>query len=227
MIKDRRHLLQESDIIYVPEENATYNYAVTPDKPFNQCFHCNSFRNGCSGNNPFAMGIARACEFMQLARVLLGYSYQYVADETGVSLTSVKRILTGKVEEPGFFTFGALNRFLTGDPNGKFPCACPNIAPDPDVSSKLTEATREMERLVADNAEYKSALDNIHTSYAAEMQAIRTEAKEEKDAVKAESQKKIDHLLLQVDRLRLDVDYLRKENDRKAALIDKYNGIGG
>lgn len=199
-------------LVVVPEEeNIVISFAVTDDKPFNKCFECRSFRNGCSGPNLFAMGIGRACEFLQLARVFLGHSYQDVSDGTGVSLATVKRTLTGKSGDPGYFTLKALSDFLLGDPNGKYPCAIPDINTSDDSLAQLQEATKELERAMADNQDYRAALDAIHASYNMEMQTIREEA-----------QKKIDYLVDQVRRQQGEIDYLHLENDRKAKIIDKY-----
>lgn len=200
----------ENKTVFLPEEDIVVSFAVTDDKPFNKCFECRSFKNGCSGPNPFSMGLERMCEFLQLARVFSKQSYQDVADGTGISLATVKRTLTGKSGDPGYFTLKALNDFLVGDPNGKHPCAIPNIASD-DSAARLNEATKELERALADNLDYKVALDNIHASYNAEIQTIRSESKT-----------KTDHLLEQILRLRMEVDYLCLENDRKAKIIDKY-----
>lgn len=63
---------KENTSVYVHEENITVSFEVTDDKPFNKCFECNSLRNGCSGPNLGVMGVARACEYLQLARIFLG-----------------------------------------------------------------------------------------------------------------------------------------------------------
>lgn len=197
--------------IFLPEENITVSFEVTDEKPFNKCFKCRSFRNGCSGPNLFAMGIERACEFLQLARVFLGYSYQHIADNTGLSLATVKRFLTSKITDPSYFTLKSLSDFLLGDPNGKFPCANPDIAVNPENAQLLNEALRDLERAVSDNRDYRKALDSIHSSYNAEMQIIRDEA-----------QKKIDFLLEQVERMRRENDNLWAENIRKSKVVDMF-----
>ena len=195
--------------IYLPEDNITISFEVTEEKPFNKCFKCRSFRDGCSGPNLFAMGIERACEFLQLARVFLGYSYQDVADQTGLSLATVKRFLTGKITDPSYFTLKSLSDFLLGDPNGKFPCANPDIATNPENTQLLNDALRDLERALNDNKDYRAVLDSIHASYNAEMQIIRDDA-----------QKKIDFLLEQAERMRRDNDNLWAENIRKSKLVD-------
>ena len=80
-----------------------------------------------------------------------------------------------------------------------------------DNTQQLSTAMSELERALADNKDYRVALDNIHASYNAEMQAIRDDA-----------QKKIDYLLDEVRRARAEAEQWRYENNRKGQLIDKY-----
>ena len=96
---------------------------VTEEKPFNKCFECAYLRNGCSGPNLSVMTVERACEFLQICRQRLGYSYQKVADLAMLSIITVKRILTGQIKDPGFMTMQALSYILVNDPKGKHPCA--------------------------------------------------------------------------------------------------------
>lgn len=96
---------------------------VTEEKPFNQCFSCDYFRNGCSGPNLNVMTVERACEFLQLCRIKAGYTYQATADLCGLSLVTVKRTLTDKNKDPSWSTIQALASVLVGDPKGKYPCA--------------------------------------------------------------------------------------------------------
>ena len=53
--------------------------------------------------------------------------------------------------------------------------------------------------------------NKIHELYKAEVDIIREEAKE-----------RIEQFMVQIERLRKEVDYLRIENDRKARIIDKF-----
>lgn len=203
---------EKTTFVSVPEEDLVVSFEVTEDKPFNKCFECRSFRNGCSGPNLSVIGtIERVCEFLQLARIFLNYSYQDVADETGLSLATVKRTLTGKVSDPSFFTISAIARFLLGDPNGKYPCAIPNMLSNPENETALNNALIELERAMDDNRDYRQALDAIHASYNAEMRLIRDEA-----------QKKVDFLLATVERLQNECAGWKYENDRKGKLIDTY-----
>ena len=209
---------ENKTIVSVPEENTTVNFAVTEDKPFNKCFQCNSFRKGCSGPNLTVMEPLRVCEFLQMARVFLKYSYQDVAEGTALSLATVKRNLNGEISDPSFYTLSAISRFLCGDPSGKYPCAIPNIVSNPENDKRLNDALRDLERALGEKTGYQSIIDNIHKSYKDEMEAFR-----------AEYQKDIDHLhkvieraWADVDRARADAEHWRYENDRKGRLIDRY-----
>lgn len=197
--------------VYIPEEDIVVSFEVTEDKPFNKCFECHSFRNGCSGPNLSVMGVERACEFLQLARIFLNLSYQDVADGTEVSLATVKRILSGKVNDPSFYTISAISMFLLGDPHGNYPCAIPNMLSDRDNEARLKKALIDLERAMSDNKDYRDALDNIHASYNAEMQLIRSDAK-----------KQVDYLLAEIQRLREENAAWKYENDRKGKMIDEY-----
>lgn len=200
----------EGKKVYLPEENQTISFAVTEDKPFNKCFECHSFRNGCSGPNLAVMGIERACEFLQAARIFLKLTYQDVADGTGISIATVKRILTGKVSDPSFYNISQISVFLLGDPNGKYPCAIPNIVVDGESQLRLAEALKEIERLGLDNAEYKDIQEKIHASYQQEI-----------DAVCGRYQGMIDVLNREIERAWAQAEAWKAENDRKAKMIDK------
>lgn len=105
------------------ELHETLDIEVTKEKPFNKCLNCEYLGNGCSGPNLNAMTVERACEFLQIRRVQLGYSYQKTADLSALSLVTVKRILTGKIKDPSFLSMQALTFALIADPEGKYPCA--------------------------------------------------------------------------------------------------------
>ena len=96
---------------------------VSQEKPFNKCLSCEYLGAGCSGPNLNAMTVERACEFLQIRRNQLGYTYQKVADISLLSVITVKRILTGQVKDPGFLSMQALTFALVSDPKGKYPCA--------------------------------------------------------------------------------------------------------
>ena len=196
-------------------------FNVTADSPYHECFKCRSFCKECKGPNPLALGVEGACDFLQQTRIFLGKSYQDVADGTGISLATVKRTLTKKVE-PNLYTVVKINNYFFDNADGALrPCAIPNVAPNPN-EDKLNDALRELERSLSDNDEYRAALDNIHVSYKAELQAIREDAEKEKQTIREDAQRQINHLLNELARARAEADAWRYENDRKGKLIDKY-----
>ena len=163
--------------VAIIEENDLFE--VTSDTPFVECFACRSFCRGCAGPNIMSLGVEGACDFLQRVRIFLNKSYQNVADGTGISIATVKRTLTKKVGEPNFYTIAQINIYLMGSGVGvQRPCAIPNVATD---NSVLSESMRDLERALGDNAEYKTALDNIHNSYKEEMAIIRNEAQNKVD----------------------------------------------
>lgn len=111
------------NIIDADDLHETIDIEVTKEKPFNKCLNCEYLGNGCSGPNLNAMSVERACEFLQIRRVQLGYSYQKTSDLSFLSLVTVKRILTGKIKDPSFLSMQALTFALVADPKGKYPCA--------------------------------------------------------------------------------------------------------
>lgn len=76
-------------------------------------------------------------------------------------------------------------------------------------ADNLNNALKDLERALANNKEYKAALESIFAHHNDEMEAAR-----------ADSQKKIDYLLNLVEKLRADNDNLWKENNRKSKLVD-------
>ena len=78
-------------------------------------------------------------------------------------------------------------------------------------NQKLNDALKDLERALADNKDYKTALENIHASHRAEIDTLREDA-----------QKKIDYLKDLVAKLRADNDNLWAENIRKSKIVDMF-----
>ena len=140
-------------ILDADELHETLSIEVTKEKPFNKCLNCEYLGNGCSGPNLNAMSVERACEFLQIRRVQLGYSYQKTADLACLSLVTVKRILTGKVKDPSFLSMQALTFALVADPEGKYPCAMEHFTEEAEqalaackvAEEKLARKEKELE----------------------------------------------------------------------------------
>lgn len=187
---------------------------VRPDytsKPYNRCLSCPHRSVRCDGPRTSAMSLQRWCEFMRDMRDINGLTNQYIADKAGVSVKTIERLMAQNVEQDLMReTARRIEDAIIGSSN-QYPCILAFEESLPNETNKLNDALRDLEHALAENKDYRTALDNIHISYKDEMQTIREEAKG-----------KIDYLLGQVDRMRSEIDYLRLENDRKAKIIDKF-----
>lgn len=180
-------------------------------KPYNRCLACHHrVEHRCDGPRTSAMTLDRWCEFMHDMKEVNGLTNAYIAEKSGVSIKTIERLMAKNSDQDIMReTARRIEDAIIGSSN-QYPCYLAFEETIQKDDQKL-QALMELERALADNRDYRTALDNIHASYNAEMQTIRDEA-----------QTRIDQLLTQVDRLRGEVDYLRLENDRKAKIIDKY-----
>jgi len=164
------------------------------------------------------MELLRWCEFMRDMKELNGMTNADVAEIADVSIKRINDLMALKCDQDIMReTARRIENAIIGSSN-QYPCYLAFEEAHPNNDQQLNDAIRELERAVADNKDYRAALDNIHASYNSEMQLIRDEA-----------QKKIDHLLEEVRiareecvRWRDESQYWRSENDRKGKLIDKY-----
>lgn len=181
------------------------------NKPYNRCLSCPHRKVRCDGPRTSAMELPRWCEFMRDMKQLNGLTNQYIAEVSGVSVKTIERLMALNCDQDIMReTARRIEDAIIGSSN-QYPCYLAFEESVPNNAGKLNEAMLELERVMADNKDYRVALDNIHASYNAEMQLIRDEA-----------QKKVDFLLEHIERLRADVEHWRSENDRKGKLIDRY-----
>ena len=180
-------------------------------KPYNRCLTCHHRTVRCDGPRTSAMPLARWCEFMRDMKEARGLTNATIAEKADVSVKTVERLMALNADQDIMRdTARRIEDAIIGSSN-QYPCYLAFEAEHPGNDQQLNDAMRDLERALADNEDYREALDNIHSSYKAEMQTIRDEA-----------QTKISHLLKQIARLEQEVDYLWSENNRKAALIDMY-----
>lgn len=182
------------------------------EKPYNRCLACSHRMNKrCDGARSSAMELKRWCEYMRDMKEINGLTNAYIAEKADVSIKTVERIMALNDEQDIMRdTARRIENAIIGSAN-RYPCYLAFEESAPDDKQKLNDAMRELERAMADNKDFRSALDNIHASYNAEMQTIREEA-----------QKKIDFLLAEIQRLRTECAAWRSESDRKSKIIDNY-----
>lgn len=182
------------------------------EKPYNRCLSCpHRSEKRCDGPRTSAMPLPRWCEFMRDMKEANGLTNTYIAEKSGVSIKTIERLMAlNSDQDIRRETARCIEDAIIGSSN-QYPCYLAFEESLPENTEKLNDAMRELERALNDNKDYRTALDNIHASYKAEMQTIRDEA-----------QKKIDYLLQQVDRLQKDNENLWAENNRKSKVVDMF-----
>lgn len=181
------------------------------EKPYNRCLQCQHRKVRCDGPRTSAMDLSRWCEFMRDMKEANGLTNAEIAETTGISVKTIERLMAQNCDQDIMReTARRIEDAIIGSSN-QYPCYLAFEESMPDNTQQLGVAMTELERALADNKDYRTALDNIHASYNAEMQLIRDDA-----------QKKIDYLMSEIERLRADAEHWRFENDRKGKLIDMY-----
>lgn len=160
-------------------------------KPHNRCLQCPHRKVHCSGPRTAPMELARWCEFMRDMREVNGLTNAYIANESGVSVKTIERLLA------------------------------PNAHPEQDI---MRETARRIENaIVGSSSQYPCilAFEESVSDDAPKLKAALLEL-EQMQSVRDAARREVAHLLSQIERMQLEIDFLRIENDRKAKIIDKF-----
>ncbi len=187
------------------------NPQTTANKPYNKCLNCSHMDVRCDGPRTSAMQLLRWCEYMRDWKNIKGYTNAYIAEKSGVSEKTVERLMALNADKDIMRETARLIEDVILGSSNQYPCYLAFEEEHSFAPQALADATRDLERALADNKDYRKALDDIHASYREEMRQIREEA-----------QAKIDYLRGEVSRAREEADHWRAENMRKGQLIDKY-----
>lgn len=181
------------------------------EKPYNRCLSCPHLKTRCDGPRTSAMKLERWCEFIRDMKELFGLTNAEIAEKADISVKTFERLMAINCDQDiRRDTARRIEDAIIGSSN-HYPCYLAFEESMPNDTEKLNEALKDLERALADNNDYREALDRIHASYNAEMEKIR-----------AEAQKKIDFLLDQVAQLREDNTNLWAENNRKSKVVDMF-----
>ena len=182
------------------------------DKPYNRCLSCPHRKVRCDGPRTAGLPLERWWEYMRDLKDVNGLTNAYIAEKAEVSIKTIEKVLGPTPPEADIMrdTARRLENAIIGA-TSQYPCYLAFEEENMPESQKTNDALLELERALADNKDYRVALDNIHSSYKTEMDMIRQEA-----------QRKIDYLLEQVARLQRDNDNLWAENNRKSIVFDMY-----
>lgn len=179
------------------------------EKPYNRCLVCQHRQLRCDGPRTSGMSLLRWCEFMRDMKEVNELTNSDIAERSGVSIKTIERLMAMKADQDIMRETARLIEDAIIGSSNQYPCYLAFEEAIPTEQERLNEAMRELERVLDDNKDYRQALDNIHTSYNAEMQMIRDEAR-----------KKIDHLLAENDRLKEECNAWKAESERKNRIID-------
>lgn len=179
----------------------------TTDKPYNRCLTCEYRKDHrCDGPRTSAMSFPRWCEYMRLMKEANHLTNAQIAERSDVSIKTIERIMSGKLDQDIYRdTARRIENVIIGSSN-QYPCYLAFEEEHPSNDARLNEALRELERVLADNMEYRQTLEGIHASY---------------QTIRAEDREKISYLRSQIDRLQKDNDNLWAENIRKSKLVDR------
>lgn len=180
------------------------------EKPYNRCLSCQHRKVRCDGPRTSGLELKRWCEYMRDMKEINGLTNLEIAQAADVSVKTVERLMALNADKDILRdTARRIENVIIGS-TSTYPCYLA-FEEENRPDEKVNDAMRELERALADNKDYRQALDNIHSSYKAEMETIR-----------AEAQKKIDFLLDEVARLRADNANLWAENNRKSKVVDMF-----
>ena len=180
-------------------------------KPYNRCLSCPHRTVRCDGPRTSAMDLARWCEFMRDMKDANGLTNAEVAERSGVSITRIEHLMAQKCDQDIMReTARRIEDAIIGSSN-QYPCYLAFEESIPNDRQRLDDALKELEKALEDNRDYRAALENIHASYNAEM-----------DAIRAEAQQKVEFLLAEIQGLRTQCESWRFENERKGRIIDAY-----
>lgn len=207
---------------------------------FDKCVTCERIGQDCVPNL-LALPWPELLDFWKKRQAFLGWSNQVLSDKSKIPVGTINRIKAGE-DDARYSTMRSIIHALMGGYSIEFQCQkkldqefahvenlekqCKELTSENDAlvaqmkaieeahqsdAANLNNALKDLERALANNKEYKAALESIYAHH-----------KEEMEAARADSQKKIDYLLDLVEKLRADNDNLWKENNRKGKLVDKF-----
>lgn len=174
-------------------------------KPYNRCLFCqHRMEKRCDGARSSAMELQRWCEYMHDMKEVNRLTNAYISEASGVSLKTIDKIMAMKCDQDIMReTARRIENAVIGSSN-QYPCILAYEESAASGAVKLNDTVRDLEYT-------RTTLANIQAAYDAEIKAVREEA-----------QKKIDYLMLDIERLRKEADDLWAENRRKSKIVDLY-----
>ena len=196
---------------------------IFTDEPYYACLDCSHRAAGrCNGPRTSSMTLEEWCKFMRAIKEKTGITNREIEKQSGVSVKTIEKIMAINCDHDIMRdTARLIENAIIGSATS-YPCYLAFEENVPEMSPRLNEALRDLERTLADSDEdHKKAIDNIHASHTAETQAIKAKHIAELQALQDEANVKIQYLQNLVERLQREKDNLWAENTRKSRIIDK------
>lgn len=142
---------------------------------YDRCLGCSYLGNGCDGPNTLAMSLERWCQWCRDLKEMRGLTNQQVSELSGISLTTVDRIMAiAPPKDIKRNTCADISRVLVGS-FSKSPC--PLAVEEERLYQDRPETVRELERLRSEAAELRATVDRLREAHEREVEAIRADAK--------------------------------------------------
>ena len=140
-------------------------------KLYDKCVGCKNLGVCCDGPRTTSVeDLDRWCELMRGFKEWKGLTNDEIADESGVSLTTVSKIMSGNVEKDiRWNTVRSIERVLIG-PGGLYPCP---------LAAQDVEAVKSVELKDMQLKQLQEVLTGIHESYNDEIIKVREDAARE------------------------------------------------
>ena len=193
---------------------------IFTDEPYIACLDCSHRGAGrCNGPRTSSMTLLEWCKFMRAIKETTALTNKDIEKQSGVSLKTIERIMALNADQDIMRdTARRIENVIIGS-STSYPCYLAFEENVPEVSQKMSNALRELERSLDD--EHRAALDNIHNSHTAEMLALKVAHTAELNAQQEDNNVKIQYLRDQITRLQRDNDNLWNEITRKSRIIDR------
>lgn len=162
-------------------------------KPYFKCVDCNHRKeHRCNYTRTSEMTLYEWCVYIRAMKAVNGLTKDDIEERSGVSIKTIERIMALNSDQDIMRETARRIEIAVCGTATHFPCYLVAEEEKQAIEQKLQDALRDLDRANEENQKYRTVLDQY----------------------KVEEQRKIDHLLQQINDLRV-------ENERKAKLIDR------
>lgn len=162
------------------------------DQPHQRCVACPRLGVYCDGRNFLAHGLTKFAEWCRLRKNYLltlepnKWTNKYIADEAGVSLKTVERLMSGKITDMSVYTASQILRVLVNGTWGQNPCPLDFVtAEEQEAMDNARLIAAECKKL-GDDLEEQKALHRRTVDFLKEEIAEKNKQLEAKDTLLAE-----------------------------------------